>query len=173
MARQGVDEDDARKRVYDNMLPTYRKALANIFVNEMLWFHAMRKDPVFLSVKTTVSDLKLLDDYDNEEAWKSAANKRKLLFDRILKMYDPPELYGPEDGDDDTQTKKVSKDNNDQVGEGSGGSSKLNVNLVSPSEQVALRTKKELLREGRQRGFSGFTPEDAAEIEKLKKPRST
>ena len=26
MARQGVDEDDARKRVYDNMLPTYRKA---------------------------------------------------------------------------------------------------------------------------------------------------
>ena len=173
MARQGVDEDDARKRVYDNMLPTYRKALANIFVNEMLWFHAMRKDPVFLSVKTTVSDLKLLDDYDNEEAWKSAANKRKLLFNRILKMYDPPVLYGPEDGDDDPQTKKVSKDNNDQVGEGSGGSSKLNVNLVSPSEQVALRAKKELLREGRQRGFSGFTPEDAAEIEKMKKPRST
>ena len=60
MARQGVDEDDARK--------PYRKALANIFVNEMLWFHAMRKDSVFLSVKNTVSDLKLLDDYDNEEA---------------------------------------------------------------------------------------------------------
>ena len=39
------------------MLPTYRKALANILVNEMVWFHAMRKDPVFLSVKTTVSGL--------------------------------------------------------------------------------------------------------------------
>ena len=68
MARQGLDVDDARKRVYDNMLPAYRKALANIFVNEMLWFHAMRKDPVFLTVKTTVSDLKLIEDYDNEEA---------------------------------------------------------------------------------------------------------
>ena len=55
MARQGVDEDDAWQRVYDNMLPTHRKALANIFVNEMLWFYAMRKDPVFLSVKTTHS----------------------------------------------------------------------------------------------------------------------
>ena len=85
MARQGVDEYDARKRVYDNMLPTYRKALANILVNEMLCFHAMRKDPVFLSVKTTVSVLKLLDDYDNEEAWKSAVSKRKFLLDRILK----------------------------------------------------------------------------------------
>ena len=83
-------------------------------------------------------------------------------------------MSGPEDDDDnDTQTEKVSKENNDQVGEGSGGSSKLNVDLVSPSGQVALRAENELLREGRKRGFSGFTPEDAAEIEKLKKPMST
>ena len=161
------------------MLPTYRKALANIFVNEMLWFHVMRKDPIFLSVKTTVSDLKLFDDYDNEAAWKSAVNKRKFLFGRILKEYDPLELSGPEDDDDsdDMQTEKqqqaVSKENNDQVGEGSCGSSKLNVNFVSPSEQVALRAKDKLLREGRKRGFNGFTPEDAVEIEKLKKPRRT
>ena len=67
-ARKGVDEDDARKRVYVYMLPTYRKALVHVFVNEMLWFHAMRNDHVFLSVKTTVSDLKLLDGYDNKEA---------------------------------------------------------------------------------------------------------
>ena len=41
MARQGVDGEDARKRVYDNILPTYRKALVNVFVDEMLWFDAM------------------------------------------------------------------------------------------------------------------------------------
>ena len=103
------------------------------------------------------------------------------MFDRILKEYSPPEISGPEedddDDDDDTQTEKqqqtVSKENNSQVGEGSGGSSKLNVNLVSPSEQVALRAKDLLLCGGRKHGFSGFTPEDASEIEKLKKPRST
>ena len=108
MVRQELVEDNARERVYDNMLPIYRKALANIFVNEMLWFHVMRKDPIFLSVNTTVSDLKLLDDYDNEEAWTSAVNKRKFLLDRILKEYDPPELSGTEDDDegDDTQTEK-------------------------------------------------------------------
>ena len=159
------------------MLPAYRKALANIFVTEMLWFHAMRKDPNFVSLKTTVSDLKLLEDNDNEEAWKSAANKRKFLFDRILTEYDPPELSGPEYDDVYTQTEKqqqaVSKENNDQVGGGSGCRSKLNVNLVSPWEQVSSRAKDELLRKGRKRGVSGFTPEDEAEIEKLKKPRST
>ena len=84
-----------------NMLPTYRKAVANIFVNEILWFHFIWKVSIFLSVK-------LLDDYDNEEAWITAVNKRKFLFDRILKEYDPPELSGPEDEDDgdDTQTEK-------------------------------------------------------------------
>ena len=36
MGRQGVDEDDTRKRVYDNMLPTYIKASVSGFVNGML-----------------------------------------------------------------------------------------------------------------------------------------
>ena len=138
MARKGVDEDDARKRVYDNMLPAYRKALATIFVNEMLWFHAMRKDPIFLSVKSQVSDLKLIEDYDNEEVWKSAVNKRKFLFDRILKEYNPPEL-SEDDDDDDTQTEKqqqaVSKEHNDQVGGASGGSSKLMSTWLVPRKR--------------------------------------
>ena len=69
MAEKWVDEEEARKKVYDNMLPIYRKALANVFVNEILWFEAMKKDRIYLSVKITVSDLKLLDDYDTEEAW--------------------------------------------------------------------------------------------------------
>ena len=116
------------------------------------------KEPCFpVCENLSVSDLKLLDDYDNEEAWKSAVSKRKFLFDRILKEYDMPELSGPEvDDDDDMQTEKVSKENNDQVGEGSGDSSKLNINLVSPSEQVALRAKDELLCEGRKCVFSGL-----------------
>ena len=85
----------------------------------------MRKDSVFLSVKTTVSDLKLIEDYDNEEALKSVVNKRKFLFDRILTEYDPSEFSGPDDDDDDDdkptekQQQAVSNENNDQIGEGS------------------------------------------------------
>lgn len=32
------------------------------------------------------------DGYDTEEAWKYAVNKRKYIFDRILKEFDPPEM---------------------------------------------------------------------------------
>ena len=97
------DEEDAKKRVYDNMLPTYCRALVNVFDNVILCFHATKKDRINLFVKITFSDMKVLDDYDNEEAWKSFATKRKFLFDKILKENDTPELYGPED-DDDSQT---------------------------------------------------------------------
>ena len=49
---------------------------------------SQEKGPYLLSYKNTASDLKLLEDYDTEEAWKSAVNKRKFLLDRIIK--DPP-----------------------------------------------------------------------------------
>ena len=55
----------------------------------------MRKDRIYLSVKNTVSDLKLLDDYDNEEAMEICRSKRKFLFDRILKEYDPRNYLNP------------------------------------------------------------------------------
>ena len=41
-----------RKNEYDNMLPTYRKALANVFVDEILWVEAMKKDRIYLAMKT-------------------------------------------------------------------------------------------------------------------------
>ena len=135
------------------------------------------KDRIYLSVKNTVSDLKLLDDYDTEEPWKSAVIKRKFLLDRILKEYDPPELSDPRDydgGQTEEQPQTTSKVNNDQEGRGGGGSDgsdKLKVNLVSPSEEIALRAKEELLREDRKREFDGFTPEHTAEIERMKKQR--
>ena len=78
MAKQGADEEAARKKVYHDMLPMYRTALANVFVDELLWFEAMKRDriySIYSAMNNTVSDLKLLEDYDTEKAWKSAVNK--------------------------------------------------------------------------------------------------
>ena len=85
-------------------------------------------------------------------------------------MSDPRDYDGRQTGEQRQTTSKV---NNDQEGGGSDGSDKLKVNLVSPSEEIALRAKEELLREGRKHGFDGFTPEDkdTAEIERMKKQR--
>ena len=45
--------------------------------------------------KCTITGLKLLDDYDSDEAWIYANHKRKYLFDKILKKYEPPEGTQP------------------------------------------------------------------------------
>ena len=100
MSSADMDEAEARKLVYRNMLPIYRKVLTNLFVDKVLWFRAMQRGPIFKTVKRTASDLIDLDDYDGEEAWKSAVNKRKFLFDRVLKEYEPPEVSVREEEDE-------------------------------------------------------------------------
>ena len=60
----------------------------------------MNRDPIFKTVKRTVSDLIDIDDYDGEEAWKSAVNKRKFLLDIVLKEYEPPEVSVREEEDE-------------------------------------------------------------------------
>ena len=52
--------------------------------------------------------------------------------------------------------------NNDLIGGGSDDRSKFNVNLVSPSEQMALRANGVHFR----RVYSVFMPVDSADIEK-------
>ena len=65
--------------------------------------------------------MKLIEDYDTDEAWKSAVNKQKFLLDRIIKEYDPREMSDAkeyDDGQSQTQGESNSKVNSDKEGEG-------------------------------------------------------
>ena len=86
---------------------------------------------------------------------------------RIIKDCKPPELSDPREIGQ-TPEQSETKANSEQDG---GGSDKLKVNLVSLTEQMAWRAKEELLREGRERGFDGFTSEDTSDIERMKNQR--
>ena len=87
-----ISEEEARQRVYLDMRSTYRKAASGVFTDRMLWFHAIRKQPVYKAIQKTVKNFVELDDYSSEEAWKSAVGQRKYLFDTILTRYNPPDL---------------------------------------------------------------------------------
>ena len=186
-----MDEAEARKLVYRNMLPIYRKVLTNLFVDKVLWFRAMKRDAIFKTVKRTASDLIDLDDYDGEEAWKSAVNKRKFLFDRVSKEYEPPEVSVREEEDESKNNEQ--QENGMPVtprggGGGGGGGpiaqtrgrlggsgsthSQFSVKLVSSSEQMALQAKDKLLRAGQKRGYEGFTPDDSATVDQIKTNRT-
>ena len=147
MTAHGVDQGNARERIYKNMLPAFRKAMADAFVNVILWFHAMQKEPIYLSIKKTVSNLKYMDDYNTEEAWKSAAKTRKFLFDGILKKYEPPEITNAETDDEDvdgTDTANVKETNVPRIQKGRGivnRKKSITVPLISNAEQVNLMGK--------------------------------
>lgn len=99
--QQGLSEVEARNRVYLDMRGVYRKALGNVLINRIEWFHAINKAPVYKALKKTATNLMAVDDYGQEEAWKSAVSQRKYLFDSILSEYYPPELEGGDQNADD------------------------------------------------------------------------
>jgi hypothetical protein len=82
----------------------------------IIWINALLKDSTYKAIKKTASDLKVIDDYDSEEAWKYAISSRKYLFEKILNKYDPPEMTKPlsvrqrgEGGDTDGPVQRVER----------------------------------------------------------------
>ena len=90
--KRKISETGARRHVYQDMQSTYRKAVINIFTKRMVWFDEIRRHPVYKTIKKTATNFIDLEDYNPEEAWKSAIGKRKYIFDNILEEYYPPEL---------------------------------------------------------------------------------
>ena len=85
----GVEKEDDRSRAFQDMKSKYRKTMAQTFIVTLLWIKSFQMDPIYESIKKIASDLRLAKYYDDEEAWKYASEKRKYLFDTIIKRYDP------------------------------------------------------------------------------------
>ena len=87
-----ISEKEARKRAFAELLPKYRKYLINRYIFRVLWFDSMRSDPIHRTIKRAAKRLTEEDDYDSDESWKYAINKRKYLFDKLFKQYELPGL---------------------------------------------------------------------------------
>ena len=68
----------------------------------MVWYDAIRKNPIYKAIKKTGNNFMVLDDYGANEAWKSAIRQRKYIFDNILEAYQPPELEEDNPEEEDT-----------------------------------------------------------------------
>ena len=86
------DQKKARERAFKKLLPRYRKLLIDKYLYKILWYESVRKDPVHQAIKQSAKRLREEDDFDGDESWKYAAEKRKYLFDKVLKEYNPPRL---------------------------------------------------------------------------------
>ena len=87
-----LTENVARDRAFRDMRSKYRKVMTDEFLGRIAWMNALKGDPSYKAIKKTSKDLQILDEYSSEEAWKYAVNKRKFLFENILKRYQPPRV---------------------------------------------------------------------------------
>ena len=92
MIREGASEKDAKKSAFSELMPKYRKLLIGKFLNRMMWVVALKDDHVYTVLKSSVRRLVDEEDFELEEAWKYAIQKRKFLFDKLFKAYKLPEV---------------------------------------------------------------------------------
>ena len=61
-----------------------KKELADVYMDNLTWMKAMKKDPIHKKIMVTPADYVGNDMFDPDEAMAAAVNKRKFLLKRLL-----------------------------------------------------------------------------------------
>ena len=77
---EGHDESKAKE---EEILPVFQKELADVYMNNLAWMKALRKDPIHKKMATR-DDYVNNDMFDQDEAIAAAVDKRKFLLKRLL-----------------------------------------------------------------------------------------
>ena len=81
---EGHDESEAKEEAFAQILPVFQKELANVYMNNLAWMKALRKDPIHKKIMATRDDYVNNDLFDQDEAIAAAVKKRKFLLKRLL-----------------------------------------------------------------------------------------
>ena len=81
---EGHDESEAKQEAFEKILPVFQKELADVYMNNLAWMKALRKDPIHKKIMATRDDYVNNDMFDQDEAIAAAVDKRKFLLKRLL-----------------------------------------------------------------------------------------
>ena len=81
---EGHDESKAKEEAFEKILPVFQKELADVYMNNLAWMKALRKDPIHKKIMATRDDYVNNDMFDQDEAIAAAVDKRKFLLKRLL-----------------------------------------------------------------------------------------
>ena len=82
---EGHDESEAKEEAFGQILPVFQKELADVYMNNLAWMKALRKDPIHKKIMAARDDYVNNDMFDQDEAIAAAVDKRKFLLKRLLK----------------------------------------------------------------------------------------
>ena len=81
---EGHEENEAKEETFSQILPVFQKELTDVYMNNLAWMKASRKDPTHKKIMATRDDYVNNDMFDQDEAISAAVEKRKFLLKRLL-----------------------------------------------------------------------------------------
>ena len=81
---EGHDESEAKQEAFEKILPVFQKELGDVYMDNLAWMKALKKDPIHKKIMVTRDDYVNNDMFDPDEAIAAAVKKRKFLLKRLL-----------------------------------------------------------------------------------------
>ena len=82
---EGHDESEAKQEAFEKILPVFQKELGDVYMDNLAWMKALKKDPIHKKIMATRDDYVNNKMFDPDEAIAAAVKKRKFLLKRLLK----------------------------------------------------------------------------------------
>ena len=81
---EGHDESEAKEEAFEKIVPVFQKELSDVYMNNLAWMKALKKDPIHKKMMATRDDYVNNNMFDQDEAIAAAVDKRKFLLKRLL-----------------------------------------------------------------------------------------
>ena len=81
---EGHDESEAKQEAFAQILPVFQKELGDVYMDNLAWMKALKKDSIHKKIMATRDDYVNIDMFDQDEAIAAAVDKRKFLLKRLL-----------------------------------------------------------------------------------------
>ena len=80
---EGHDESEAKQEAFEKILPVFQKKLGDVYMDNLAWMKALKKDPIHKKIMAT------RDDYDSsgrkeEKIFAETAFRRSRTFSRTM-----------------------------------------------------------------------------------------
>ena len=80
----GHDESEAKQEAFAQILPVFQKEFGNVYMDNLAWMKALKKDPIHKKILATRDDYVNNNMFDPDEAIAAAVKKRKFLLKLLL-----------------------------------------------------------------------------------------
>ena len=92
---EGHDESEAKQEAFEKILPVFQKELGDVYMDNLAWMKALKKDPIHKKIMATRDDYVNNNMFDPDEAMAAAVKRRKLRRSRTFSRTTNPNTTEP------------------------------------------------------------------------------